>query len=69
MTVEHNHGFDKYIILHGCPPNEATVTPLTNRWMNWIAEKLVDAGYDAVAPELPTAWSKDYLNQFHREFF
>jgi uncharacterized protein len=60
MTVEHNPGFDKCIILHGCPPNETTVTPLSNRWMNWIAEKLVDAGYDAVAPELPTAWEPVY---------
>lgn len=52
--------FDNIIILHGCPPSQENVLPKSKRWMNWIAEKLVEAGYEAEAPELPTAWEPVY---------
>lgn len=52
--------FDKVIILHGCPPNKDTVTPIKDRWMNWLANKLIEKGYDAVAPDFPRAWEAKY---------
>lgn len=45
--------FDNVIILHGCPPNEQTVTQKENRWKNWLAKELADRGYDAIAPDFP----------------
>lgn len=53
--------YDKVIILHGCPPNEQTVTPRSNRWMNWLEQELVHKGYDAVAPDFPTSWKPKYI--------
>lgn len=52
--------YDKIIILHGCPPNEQTVTPKENRWMNWLEEKLKEKGFNAVAPDFPTSWNPKY---------
>lgn len=53
--------YDKVIILHGCPPNEQTVTPVGNRWMNWLENKLKENGFDAVAPDMPKSWSPKYI--------
>lgn len=52
--------FDKVIILHGCPPNEQTVTPINNRWMNWLENELKNKGYDAIAPDFPISWNPKY---------
>lgn len=52
--------FDQCIILHGCPPNETTVTPLSNRWMNWVAGRLTEQGYRATTPDMPAPWSPSY---------
>ncbi len=59
--------FDRVIILHGCPPNQQSVTPQTNRWMNWLADKLSVLGYDAIAPDLPLSWKPQYVD-WKREF-
>lgn len=61
------YSFDKCIILHGCPPNEQTVTPINNRWMNWLEEKLKEKGYDAIAPLMPKAWNPKYTD-WKKEF-
>jgi len=61
--------YDNVIILHGCPPNEQTVTPKNNRWMNWLAEKLNEKGFKAVTPDLPTSWEpkyKDWKKEFEK---
>lgn len=50
----------RYLIFHGCPPTEAMVSPLENRWMNWIANELKKRGLDAEAPQLPTPWMPKY---------
>src|SRR3989344_5007057 len=52
--------FDKVIILHGCPPNEQTVTPISNRWMNWLEAELNKKGYNAIAPDFPKSWNPKY---------
>lgn len=59
--------FDHVYILHGCPPNEQMVTPKNQRWMNWLEKKLIEKGYDAVAPDLPTSWSPKY-HEWKKEF-
>jgi len=53
--------YDTIIILHGCPPNEQTVTPKNNRWMNWLEGKLKEKGLNVVAPDFPTSWSPKYV--------
>lgn len=58
--MKSNLNFDKVIILHGCPPSKETVTPIHNRWMNWLEEKLKEKGYDAIAPDFPVSWSPKY---------
>ncbi len=50
----------QYLILHGCPPSEALVTPKENRWMNWLANKLNENGKSAIALDLPTPWKPNY---------
>lgn len=57
-----NKKYDKVIILHGCPPNEQTVTPKENRWMNWVEKELIKKGLDAVAPDFPKAWEAKYID-------
>jgi uncharacterized protein len=57
----------QYIILHGCPPTEAMVTPKEKRWMNWLADKLNEKGLSAIAPDLPTSWKPKYL-EWKKEF-
>lgn len=52
--------FDQYIILHGCPPTEAMVTPIEKRWMNWLEKQLKDRGLNAIALDLPTSWQPIY---------
>ena len=52
--------FDKVIILHGCPPDEKTVTPKEKRWMNWLEGKLREKGIDAIAPDMPKSWNPKY---------
>ena len=52
--------FDNCIILHGCPPNEQSVTPKEHRWMNWLVGKLKEKGINAIAPEMPSSWSPKY---------
>lgn len=59
--------FDTVIILHGCPPNEETVTPKSERWMNWLAETLSRKGFHAIAPDLPTSWAPKY-EEWKKEF-
>jgi predicted alpha/beta hydrolase family esterase len=51
---------DNYLILHGCPPSAENVLPSEKKWMNWIADKLVERGFKAEAPEMPTAWDPKY---------
>jgi len=53
--------YDNIIIIHGCPPNEQTVTPKGNRWMNWLERKLKEKGFNAVAPDFPTSWNPKYV--------
>ncbi|MBP9699835.1 hypothetical protein KBD71_00975 [Candidatus Woesebacteria bacterium] len=50
----------RYIILHGCPPSEAMVTPKEKRWMNWLANKLNERGLSSVALDLPVSWEPKY---------
>ena len=50
----------RYFIFHGCPPTEALVSPLENRWMNWISDELKKRGLDADAPQLPSPWQPKY---------
>ncbi len=52
--------YDQYIILHGCPPTEAMVTPLEKRWMNWLEKELKEKDLKAVALDLPTSWQPKY---------
>lgn len=52
--------FDKCIIIHGCPPSQENVTPKDKRWMNWLADKLQAAGFEAVAPDMPKPWQPRY---------
>jgi len=59
--------YDNAIILHGCPPNEQTVTPKKNRWMNWLAEQLNEKGFHAIAPDFPTSWEPTYTD-WKKEF-
>ncbi len=54
------NNFDQYIIVHGCPPSKERVLPCSQRWMNWVAERLVEVGYPAIAPEMPTPWNPVY---------
>lgn len=58
--MEKTQLFDRCIVLAGCPPDEATVTPKEKRWMNWLVDMLVDAGYEAVSPDMPTPWEPVY---------
>lgn len=62
-----NNHFDKIIILHGCPPSQQMVTPNENRWMDWLAEKLTEKGFSAVAPDMPTPWNPQY-SEWRSEF-
>lgn len=57
----------QYIILHGCPPSQALITPIENRWMQWLAKELTKRGLKAVAPEMPSPWSPRYAD-WRREF-
>ena len=50
-----------YLIFHGCPPTEAMVSPLEQRWMNWISDELKKKGLNAEAPQLPTPWEPKYI--------
>lgn len=50
----------QYLVLHGCPPTEAMVTPKEKRWMNWLADKLNAKGLSALAPDLPVSWKPTY---------
>jgi len=59
--------YDKVIILHGCPPNEQTVTPKSNRWMNWLEEQLKEKGFNAIAPDIPISWYPEYT-EWKKEF-
>lgn len=52
--------FDRIIILHGCPPSEQLVTPIKHRWMNWLEERLIEKGVQAIAPNLPDSWNPLY---------
>lgn len=52
--------FDHIYILHGCPQDSEHVTPIENRWMNWVADELVKRGYDATAPQMPEPWIPVY---------
>lgn len=52
--------FDICIILHGCPPSPDNIIPKEKRWMNWIEKELVNDGYNAIAPDMPTPWDPDY---------
>lgn len=65
--MEKDFKYDRVIILHGCPPNEQTVTPKTNRWMNWLQIKLKEKGFDAIAPDMPTSWNPKYI-EWKQEF-
>src|SRR3990167_2728807 len=67
MTRQFTIIYDKVIILHGCPPSEETITPKEKRWMNWLAEKLNEKGFNAVAPDLPTSWNPKY-DEWEKEF-
>lgn len=58
--MKENLKYDKVIILHGCPPNAQTVTPKSNRWMNWLEEKLKEKHYNAIAPDMPVSWNPKY---------
>ncbi len=59
--------YDQYIILHGCPPTEAMVTPKEKRWMNWLEKELKERGLNAIAPDLPFSWNPKYA-QWKRLF-
>ncbi len=59
--------FDLCLILHGCPPSEAEITPKEKRWMNWLEQELKKKGLNAIAPDLPKAWLPKYLD-WKREF-
>lgn len=50
----------RYLIFHGCPPTEAMVSSLENRWMNWVADELRKRGLNASAPQFPTPWAPKY---------
>lgn len=60
-------GFDKCIIIHGCPPSKENVLPKDKKWMNWLEEKLREKGYNAVAPDMPTSWEPKY-SEWKKEF-
>ena len=51
---------DRYIVMHGCPPTKELVTPKENRWMNWLADELSALGFEAIAPDMPDAWTPVY---------
>lgn len=59
--------FDKYIIIHGCPPSENNIIPKSQRWMNWIGKELIKRGLNAFAPDMPTPWNPKYEG-WKREF-
>lgn len=52
--------YGSVIILHGCPPSEQTVTPKNHRWMNWVADRLTEKGWQAIAPDMPQSWTPRY---------
>lgn len=59
--------YDKYIVLHGCPPTKEMVTPKDKRWMNWLEIKLKEKELNAIALDLPTSWSPKY-SEWKKEF-
>jgi hypothetical protein len=59
--------YDKYIILHGCPPSEALVTPKEKRWMNWLEKELQNRSLNALAPDMPISWKPKYV-EWKQEF-
>lgn len=65
MTVKNS--FDNIIILHGCPPTEDKVPPKSQKWMNWLEERLKEKGFNAVAPDMPTPWKPKY-EEWKKEF-
>lgn len=62
-----NNNFDNIIILHGCPPSEDKVPPKSQKWMNWLEEKLIEHGFNAIAPDMPKPWMPKY-NEWKKEF-
>lgn len=52
--------YDLYIIIHGCPQNEADLIPSNKHWTGWLEQKLRDKGLNAFAPEMPVSWEPDY---------
>jgi predicted alpha/beta hydrolase family esterase len=54
--------YDLCLILHGCPPSKDNVLPKEKRWMFWLAGKLREQGWNAVAPEMPDSWEPRYVD-------
>lgn len=59
--------YDLTVILHGCPPSGELVTPVEKRWMNWLADRLIEEGWNAIAPNLPSPWEPKY-EEWKQEF-
>lgn len=65
--MNNKNNFDNIIILHGCPPTEDKIPPKSQKWMNWLEEKLIEKGFNAIAPDMPTPWRPKY-NEWKKEF-
>lgn len=52
--------YNTCLILHGCPADSEHIIPKEQRWMNWLADKLGELGYDAHALDMPTPWAPQY---------
>ncbi len=51
--------YDLYLIIHGCPQNEADLIPKDKHWTGWLEQKLREKGLNAAAPDMPTPWEPD----------
>lgn len=65
--MKHAGTYDKVIILHGCPANATNIIPKSERWMNWISDRLKSLGFRAYAPDMPTPWAPRYP-EWKKEF-